>query len=406
MTTTPASGGPVPDQALQAAPGQAAPGQAVPGQTALGGHSRDRRGSPIPAVGMITSRVMELRKRHGLMIALIVLNIGFPALFMLIRLLLHAFAPRANQPAGNDLIFKVLVAGFIPTFGFIMAATVGCTAGSRDLTEGMFRHLVVTGRSRLALYLARIPAGLAIVVPMVAIGYTIVCAVSVFAAPAFIDDSNVNIPPGLSRAGFENWARDRAVTVICSLPYSGHIPANVACVGPTGASKSAVTPAQPAPAALEALAVKIAKQNYSGQNGYTAIFLSPPNSLMIEAGLWIELDAAVGFILGLGLASLMGQRTGPVILIIVFQIILMPILTGVAIPHLEDLQRAVVGLAVARLEPSGLPMAAGLPGVTGGVGGPGNTLLPESATMASCVIIAWLAGWTILGAWRMMTRDA
>jgi hypothetical protein len=392
MTTTPASGAPVPDQALQTAPSQMAPG----------GHSRDRRGSPIPTVGMIATRVMELRKRRGLMIALIVMNIGFPALFMLIRLLLHAFAPRANQPAGNDLIFAVLVAGFLPTFGFILAATVGCTAGSRDLTEGMFRHLVVTGRSRLALYLARIPAGLAIVVPLVAIGYTIVCAVSVFAAPAFIDDSNVNIPPGLSRAGFENWARDRAEPVICSL-YNGQVPGNVSCAGVPGLSKSAVTPSQPAPAAVEALAVKIARQDYSG---YTSIFRYPSNSLMIEAGLWVELDAAVGFILGLGLASLMGQRTGPVILIIVFQIILMPILIGVAIPHLQDLQRAVVGLAVARLEPSGLPMAAGLPGVTRGVGGPGSALPPESATQASCVIIAWLAGWTILGAWRMMTRDA
>ena len=392
MTTMPASGPPAPGQAAQTAPGQAPPA----------GHSRDRRGSPVPTAGMITSKVMELRKRHGLMTALIVLNIGFPALFMLIRLLLHAFAPRANQPAGNDLIFKILVAGFIPTFGFIMAATVGCTAGSRDLTEGVFRHLVVTGRSRLALYLARIPAGLAIVVPMVAIGYTIVCAVSVFAAPAFIDDSNVNIPPGLSRTGFENWAAGHAEPVICSLG-NGPVPANVSCAGVPGLSTSAVTPGQPAPAAVEALAVRIARQGYSG---YTGIFRYPPNSLMIEAGLWIELDATVGFILGLGLASLMGQRTGPVILIIVFQIILMPILIGVAIPHLQDLQRAVVGLAVAHLEPSGLPLAAGLPGVTGGVGGPGNTLLPESATQAVCVVIAWLAGWSILGAWRMMTRDA
>jgi hypothetical protein len=391
MTTAPASGTPAPGQAPQTAPA---------------GHSLDRRGSPIPTVGMIATRVMELRKRRGLMIAVIVATIGFPALFLLIRLLLHAFAPRANPPAGSDIIFAVLVAGFLPTFGFIMAATVGCTAGSRDLTEGMFRHLVVTGRSRLALYLARIPAGLAIVVPLVAIGYTIVCAVSVFAAPAFIDDSNLNIPRGLSLAGFENWARDRAVPVICSLPYNGHIPGNVACDGPPPWSKSAVTPAQPAAPKLEALAIKIAKYNYSGQNGYTAIFRYPPISLMIKAGLWVELEATVGFILGLGLASLMGQRTGPVILIIVFQIILMPILAGVAIPHLEDLQRSVVGLAMARLEPSGLPMAAGLPGVTGGVGGPGAALLPESATQAICVIIAWLAGWTILGAWRMMTRDA
>jgi hypothetical protein len=387
MTTAPARGA---DQVPQPAPT---------------GHARDRRGSPIPTAGMIATRVMELRKRRGLMIALIGLNIGFPAVFLLIRLLAHAFAPDANPPAGGDAIFVVLVGGFLPTFGFIVATTVGCTAGSRDLTEGMFRHLVVTGRSRLALYLARIPAGLAIIVPLVAIGYTIVCAVCVFAAPAFIDDSNVNIPPGLSRTGFEIWARDRAEPVICFLPYNGHLPGNLACPGPPYWSKSAVTPRQPAPAKLEALAVKIASQNYPG---YTRILRRPPISLMIKAGLWIELEAAVGFILGLGLASLMGQRLVPVILIIVLQMILTPILALTAIPHLLNLQRSFVGLAMAHLEPSGLPMALGLPGVAGGLARPGaaQSLLPESATQAACVIIAWLAAWTILGAWRMMTRDA
>jgi hypothetical protein len=354
---------------------------------------------------MIVTKAMELRQRRGLVIALIVVNIGLPAVFMLIRLLLHAFAPRANPPAGSEMIFEVLAAGFLPTFGFIVATMLGCTAGSRDLTEGMFRHLVVTGRSRLALYLARIPAGLAIIVPLVAIGYTIVCAVSVFAAPAFIDDSNVNIPPGLSRAGFENWAADHAVPVICDLPYNGKVPALAACAGPPGWSKSAVAPAQPAPANLEALAVKMASQGY---RGYTQILRRPPVSLMIEAGLWVELEVAVGFVVGLGLASLMGQRTGPVIILIVFQMILTPILSVADIPHLQGLQRSVVGLAMAHLEPSGLPMVFGLPGVAGGVARPGaaHSLLPESATEAVCVVIAWLAGWTILGAWRMMTRDA
>jgi hypothetical protein len=386
----PISGAPAPDRAPQPAPTS---------------HSRDRRGSPVPTASMIATRVMELRKRRGLMIALIVMNIGFPALFLLIRLLAHAFSPYANPPAGGDMIFTVLVAGFLPIFGFIVATTAGCTAGSRDLTEGMFRHLVVTGRSRLALYLARIPAGLAIVVPLVAIGYTIVCAVCVFAAPAFIDDSNLNIPPGLSRAGFENWAGDRAEPVICSLPYNGQIPGNVTCDGPPPWSKSAVTPAQPAPTQLEALAVKIASQDYPG---YTQIFRRPPVSLMIKAGLWVELESAVGFILGLGLASLMGQRLVPVILLIVLQMILTPILSAVDIPHLQDLQRSFVGVAMTHLEPSGLPAAFGLPGVAGGFGPPGAapSLLRESATEAVCVIIAWLAAWTILGAWRMMTRDA
>jgi hypothetical protein len=39
-------------------------------------------------------------------------------------------------------------------------------------------------------------------------------------------------------------------------------------------------------------------------------------------------------------------------------------------------------------------------------GARGVDLLPESTTVAVCVIVAWLVGWTVLGAWRMMTRDA
>jgi hypothetical protein len=354
---------------------------------------------------MIAARITELRTRRGLMIVLVVLDIGLPALFLLIRLLAHAFAPRANPAAGGQVIFGVLAAGFLPTFAFIIAATLGCTAGSRDLTEGMFRHLVVTGRSRLALYLARIPAGLAIVVPLVAVGYTIVCAVFVFAAPTVVNDNGVKIPPGLSRGGFANWAGSHAELVICNFPYNGPVPESANCSsGPSTGSVSSASPGQAAPAPLEALGVKIARQDYPG---YAGIYLSPSASLMIEAGLWIELEATVGFILGLGLASLMGQRTVPVMFLVMFQIILTPILVGPAISHLQDLQRSFVGLAVARLEPSGLPMAAGgMPGVTGGVGGPGQVRLPESAAEAVGVIIAWLAAATILGAWRMTTRDA
>jgi hypothetical protein len=129
---------------------------------------------------------------------------------------------------------------------------------------------------------------------------------------------------------------------------------------------------------------------------------------MIKAGLWIELGAGIIFVVGLGLASLMGQRTGPVVLLLAFQLILTPILAFVTVPQLQFLRHSVVGLAVARLEPSGLPTAAALPGLTGGVGGPGSGQfrLADSAAQAILVIAAWLIVWTALGAWRMMTRDA
>ena len=177
----------------------------------------DHRGSPIPTPAMIATRFMELRKRRGLMIALVAVTIGFPTVFLAVRLLLHAIAPKTYGPAGGYDIYTAMSAGVLYTFGFIVAATLGCTAGSVDLSEGMFRHLVITGRSRLALYLARIPAGLAIIVSLVAIGFTIVCAVCVFAAPTKLNYDGVTVPAGLSQSRLESWAADNSTEVLCRL---------------------------------------------------------------------------------------------------------------------------------------------------------------------------------------------
>jgi hypothetical protein len=355
---------------------------------------------------MIVTRFMELRKRRGLMIALVSVTIGIPTLFLAVRLLLHAIAPNTYGPAGGYNVYSGLSAGVLYVFGFIVAATLGCTAGSVDLTEGMFRHLVVTGRSRLALYLARIPAGLAIIVPLVAVGFAIVCSVCVLAAPSKVSYDGVNLPSGLSRTAFVNWAADNPGTALCNFNYTGggDIP-NVQCTnGPNGSAAMVTTPSPqgppvPSAAQLKAAAVEVAGQNYAS---HSDDFRYPPGSLMIRTGLWIELEAVVGFIVGLGLSSLLGQRTVAVIFMIVLEIVLTPILSRVHLTHLENLQRAVVGLATDHLEPGALPLAFG----GGGPSGRAGVLLPESRTVAVCVIVAWLVGWTVLGAWRMTRRDA
>ena len=206
-----------------------------------------------------------------------------PRCFLGIRLLLHAIAPKTYGPAGGYDIYTAMSAGVLYTFGFIVAATLGCTAGSVDLSEGMFRHLVITGRSRLALYLARIPPGWRSSSrwSRSASPSSAPCASS----PLRLSYDGVTVPAGLSQSGLENWAASRAGPVICSLPYTGHIPGNTPCAGPPGWSKSAITPAQPAPsAAEEALAIKIAKRDVPG---YTAIRRSPPILLMIKTGLWL-----------------------------------------------------------------------------------------------------------------------
>ncbi len=362
----------------------------------------DHRGRPLPTGSMITTRIMELRKRRGLMVALIGVNIGIPALYLSIRLIMHLVDAKSYGPAGGYDSFSNLVAGVMFIFGFVMAATLGATAGSADLTEGVFRHSVVTGRSRVALYLARIPAGLAIIVPIVAAGFVLVCAVCVFAAPTKLNYQGVTVPAGLSRPQLVAWAQDNAQTVDCQFPYQGDMTFFPDC-GPLAGNgggviltKGGQTLHRATPAQMRTLAAEVANQNYLS---YSQTFLSPPLKIMVESGLWLELEAAIGFVVGLGLASLMGSRTVPTVLMIILEIVLTPILATAHIPHMINFQRGVVGLATAHLEPTGLPT------VFGGHGPGGGGLIPESTTVAVLVVIGWLVVWTSLGAWRMATRD-
>ena len=358
----------------------------------------DHRGSAIPTPSMFATRFMELRRRRGLMLALLMVTVGLPTIFLAVRLLLHAVAPHTYGPAGGYDIYTALTVGVLYTLGFLVAATLGATAGSVDLAEGMFRHLVVTGRSRIALYLARIPAGLAIILPLVAIGFSVVCTVCVLAAPSQLSINGMKVPPGLSRTQLETFAAAHADEVLCDF-NSFNINVAVPCQG-QGSSQPTIIdrsgPTGPASVAqVNAAAIHVADQNY---NDYKKQFVAPPVSLMIKTGLWLELEATIGFLVALGLASLIGQRTVAMVLMIALEIILTPIVLRVQIPHMINLQRAVIGIATAQLEPSQLPLAFG--------GGGHDYRVTETTTTAVIVVLAWVLGWTILGAWRMRTRDA
>ena len=278
----------------------------------------DRRTSWLPRVPLIGAKFLELRKRRTLMIVTVAFTVGLPVIFYASRLLYHLGNPARYAPAGAPNAFAT--AGILmDEFGFIAAVMLGATAGTADLTDGMFRHLVITGRSRLALYLARIPAGLSILLSLAAAGFTVACLVTAF----------------------------------------------------LGSPQAA-----------------------------GAVTLSP--GAMIGAGLWLELDLLIGFTVGLGLGSLMGQRTVPVILLTVLDIIITPALAGHALPYFLNGERLVVGVAMDQLKPAAL---AG--GTRIGPGGSAGLQIPPMPTWAMITVIAgWIIGWSAIGAWRMVTRDA
>jgi hypothetical protein len=372
--------------------------------TAPGGARRDRAAVPgryrswIPGWGLITTKHLELRKRRGLMVVAVLLTVGLPVLVLGIRLLFHVADPKSYGPAGSPSVFQILCQP-MAEFGFIIAATLGATAGTTDLTDGMFRHLVITGRSRVALYLARIPAGLSIVLPLVAVAFAIVCLVTSFAGtpqPASVGVNGISVPAQLSQAQLKSWI----------LQHPQQYDQAFVNGGPQFGPAPGAVPV-PRSAKLRPLIDRDIAAIYGNYTSAETGQLNPAINEMVKIGLWLELDIGTGFLVGLGVGSLIGQRTVSTVLMIVLQIIVTPLLAAHVIPYFIDGQRVVVGIAMDQLRPAGL---AG-----GGAGGPGHVLfggrgvlnIPPMPTWAMItVIVGWIVGWSVIGAWRMATRDA
>jgi hypothetical protein len=275
------------------------------------------RDSWLPPLPLIRARLLELRRRSVLMTVTVLFTVALPVLFYGIRLIYHLSDPAHNGPAGTPGALKT-AGSLMGEFGFVVAVALGATAATGDLTDGMFRHLVITGRSRIALYLSRLPAGPAILLSLSAVGYTVAAL-----ATAYLGN-----------------------------PHA---------------------PSAPAPSA----------------------------GALAAAGLWLELYLLIGFTVAHGLAALMGQRTVPVILLLVLEIIVTPALADHSIPYFVNVERLFVGVAMDQLQPSALAGGTHI-GPTGGQ----FAIAPMPAWALAAVIAGWIAGWSAIGAWKTATRDA
>ncbi len=134
----------------------------------------DRR----PFLPLVTADLLKLRKRRGLVATVTAMTIGAAVVTYAVLAILHAANPAHHGPAGGvaNLMHGV---GVLSLLGCVAATIVGASAGADDLNAGVFRELVVTGRSRLALFASRLPGGLAFLLPFVAAGYAIAAVASV-----------------------------------------------------------------------------------------------------------------------------------------------------------------------------------------------------------------------------------
>jgi hypothetical protein len=126
---------------------------------------------------LVGAEFLKLRKRRGLVLSALALTVAPMIIAYTVLLILHAANAAKHGPAGGLVNFSGSV-DMLSQLGVVAAILVGSTLGAGDLGSGVFRELVVTGRSRLALFAARVPAGLGLVLAVVGAGFALTATAS------------------------------------------------------------------------------------------------------------------------------------------------------------------------------------------------------------------------------------
>jgi prepilin-type processing-associated H-X9-DG protein len=130
--------------------------------------------SPAVALQMWGADFLKLRKKLSTAVWACVLVLLPLIIMFVVRAAQHASDPALNGPAGGVSGFTDGIRVLAAVFGPLAAILIGAEAGASDVATGVFRDLVATGRSRLALFATRVPAALALSWLLAAGGYALV----------------------------------------------------------------------------------------------------------------------------------------------------------------------------------------------------------------------------------------
>ena len=122
---------------------------------------------------MIGGELLRLRKKRGFIALVLLVVIAPVAIALGYNAIEHASDPVHHGPAGGLHNYANLLEMLGLFMGPVAAILIGAEAGAGDLAAGVFRDNVLTGRSRTALFLARIPAALAVGLSVTGIGFAI-----------------------------------------------------------------------------------------------------------------------------------------------------------------------------------------------------------------------------------------
>ena len=110
---------------------------------------------------MVSADLLKIRKRRSTVAWAFVLALAPLLIYFIVSAAQHSSGPAGHPPAGGVLGYQDALRIVAVLFGPLAAILIGVDAGAGDSAAGVFRDLVVTGRSRLALFATRVPAAIA-----------------------------------------------------------------------------------------------------------------------------------------------------------------------------------------------------------------------------------------------------
>ncbi len=125
---------------------------------------------------MLRAESKKLTRRKGVVAFTTILTVGVVIITFAILEIYHLSDPAKYTPIGGTSGFTKLVL-MLSELTIIPASILGSTAGSQDMESGVVRDMIVTGRSRMALFLLRTEAPIIVWIVPELVAYLIGLAV-------------------------------------------------------------------------------------------------------------------------------------------------------------------------------------------------------------------------------------
>lgn len=113
---------------------------------------------------MVAAEILRLWRKRSMVVIVLAVTL-VPLMFSIgYDVIRHVSDSRHDGPAGGVRNFTLWLDVLAVFIGPVTGALIGGESGAADLASGVFRDQVVTGRSRLALFVVKVPAVVAVAV--------------------------------------------------------------------------------------------------------------------------------------------------------------------------------------------------------------------------------------------------